>query len=103
LLVLVTALVVVIAMYVPDFCHLEAGTKVCGNKYSEVASTFSKCRARSGAILSIYNRINDCFERSLNCRALDTNSKEMQSIAAYIKWLGKDVAKRGKPIGSGFK
>jgi thiosulfate dehydrogenase len=51
----------------------------------------------------MYKRINDCFERSLNGRALDTNSKEMQSIVDYMKWLGKDVAKGVKPAGSGFK
>lgn len=84
-------------------CHLEAGTKVFGNNYSAVASTFPKYRARSGAIENMYKRINDCFERSLNGRAIDTASKEMQSIVAYMKWLGKDVPRGTKPAGSGFK
>lgn len=84
-------------------CHLDAGTKVFGNNYSAVASTYPKYRARSGAIENIYKRINDCFERSLNGQALDTTSKEMQAITAYIKWLGKDVPKGEKPIGSGFQ
>lgn len=84
-------------------CHLDAGTKVFGNNYSAVASTYPKFRARSGSIENIYKRVNDCFERSLNGRALDTTSKEMQGIVAYIKWLGKDVKKGEKPIGSGFK
>ncbi|MFO0358775.1 MAG: c-type cytochrome [Sphingobacteriaceae bacterium] len=84
-------------------CHLEAGTKVFGNNYSAVASTYPKYRARSGAIENIYKRVNDCFERSLNGNALDTNSKEMQAIVSYINWLGKDVEKGKKPEGSGFK
>ena len=84
-------------------CHLDAGTKVFGNNYSAVASTYPKFRARSGAIENMYKRINDCFERSLNGKGLDTNSKEMQAIVSYIKWLGKDVAKGVKPEGSGFK
>lgn len=84
-------------------CHLEGGTKVFGNNYSAVASTFPKYRARSGAIENMYKRINDCFERSLNGKALDTLSNEMQAIVSYMKWLGKDVAKGVKPIGSGFK
>lgn len=84
-------------------CHLEAGTKVFGNNYSAVASTYPKFRARSGAIENIHKRVNDCFERSLNGKALDTTSKEMQGIVAYIKWLGNDVKKGAKPIGSGFK
>lgn len=84
-------------------CHLEAGTKIFGNNYSAVASTYPKYRARSGAIETIYKRVNDCFERSLNGKVLDTNSKEMQGIVAYIKWLGKDVKKGDKPMGSGLK
>lgn len=84
-------------------CHLDAGTKVFGNNYSAVASTYPKYRARSGAIENIYKRVNDCFERSLNGKGLDTNSKEMQAIVSYIKWLGKDVEKGTKPEGSGFK
>jgi len=84
-------------------CHLDAGTKIFGNNYSAVAPTYPKFRARSGAIENIYKRVNDCFERSLNGTALDTNSREMQGITAYIKWLGKDVKKGVKPAGSGFK
>lgn len=84
-------------------CHLDAGTRVFGNNYSAVASTYPKYRARSGATEDIYKRINDCFERSLNGKALAVESKEMQAIAAYINWLGKDVLKGKKPAGSGFK
>ncbi|MBK7309398.1 MAG: c-type cytochrome [Sphingobacteriaceae bacterium] len=84
-------------------CHLDAGTKVFGNNYSAVASTYPKYRARSGGMENIYKRVNDCFERSLNGTALDTSSKEMQAIVNYIHWLGKDVPKNKKPEGSGFK
>lgn len=84
-------------------CHLDAGTKVFGNNYSAVASTYPKFRARSGSTENIYKRVNDCFERSLNGKALDTNSKEMQAIVAYINFLGKDVTKGEKPKGVGFK
>lgn len=84
-------------------CHLDAGTKVFGNNYGSVASTYPKFRARSGSMEDIYKRVNDCFERSLNGTALDTNSKEMQAIAAYIRFLGKDVPKGEKAAGSGLK
>jgi thiosulfate dehydrogenase len=83
-------------------CHLAAGTKYLGNNYSAVYSTYPKFRARSGAIETIYKRINDCMERSLNGKGLDTNSREMQSIYAYIKWLGQNVPKNLKPPGAGI-
>jgi thiosulfate dehydrogenase len=84
-------------------CHLDAGTKPYGNNYSAVASTYPKFRERSGRTESIYKRVNDCFERSLNGKALDTTSAEMQAIKAYICWLGKDVTKGEKPPGSGIE
>ncbi|MDP2176158.1 MAG: c-type cytochrome [Bacteroidota bacterium] len=84
-------------------CHLDAGTKVWGNNYGSVASLYPKFRARSGANENIYKRVNDCFERSLNGKSLDTLGKEMQAIKAYIEFLGTNVEKGKKAEGSGFK
>lgn len=84
-------------------CHLDAGTKIFGNNYSAVTSTYPKFRARSGQVENIFKRVNDCFERSLNGKALDTNSTEMSAIVAYINFLGKDVPKGDKPEGVGLK
>ncbi|MEO8770499.1 MAG: c-type cytochrome [Ferruginibacter sp.] len=83
-------------------CHLEAGTRFWGNNYGAVFSTYPKFRTRSGTIESIYKRINDCFERSLNGTSLDTTGKEMQAMYAYIKWLGRQVPKNNSPVGSGI-
>ncbi len=84
-------------------CHLDAGTKVFGNNYGSVFSTYPKFRARSGSVEDIYKRIGDCFERSLNGTPPDTNSKEMLAMVAYINWVGKDVPKGEKAKGSGLK
>jgi thiosulfate dehydrogenase len=83
-------------------CHLEAGTKNFGNNYGAVFSTYPKFRERSGQIESIYKRVSDCMERSLNGTTVDSNSYEYKAIYAYIKWLGKDVVKGKKPYGSGI-
>jgi thiosulfate dehydrogenase len=83
-------------------CHLDAGTKAWGNNYAAVYSTYPKFRERSGALETIPKRVNDCFERSLNGQSLDTNSKEMLAIVAYIKWLGVGLNKGDKPSGSGI-
>ena len=84
-------------------CHLEAGTKPWGNNFGAVASQYPKLRARSGKLESIEMRVNDCLQRSLNGQSIDSNSKEMRSIVAYIKWLGKEVPKGQKPKGSGIE
>lgn len=82
-------------------CHMISGTKPFANNYSAVYSTYPKFRARSGTTESIVKRINDCFERSLNGKKLDSTSREMSAMIAYIKWLGKDVPKGVTPNGTG--
>lgn len=84
-------------------CHLDAGTKPFGNNYGSVNSTYPRYRPRSGSVENLHKRINDCFERSLNGQPLDTTSKEMEAMTAYINWLGKDVPKGKKAAGSGLK
>lgn len=83
-------------------CHLAAGTKPWGNNYSSVSATYPRYRDRSGTIESIEKRVNDCLERSLNGNTLDSNSKEMRAIVAYMHWLGSNVSKGKKPLGSGI-
>ncbi len=84
-------------------CHLDAGTKVFGNNYASVAANYPRFRPRSGTVETVYKRINDCFERSLNGQALDTNGKEMKAIAAYILFLGEGVKAGTTPRGAGLK
>ncbi len=84
-------------------CHLNAGTKIFGNNFSAVASTYPKVRDRSGSLESIPKRINDCVERSLNGVALGEDSEEMKALVAYMNWLGKEVAKGESPNGVGLE
>lgn len=81
-------------------CHLKAGTQLYGNSYSAVFSNYPKFRARSGTVEDIQKRINDCIERSLNGEKLSSKSREMQALAAYINWVGKDVPKNETPVGA---
>lgn len=83
-------------------CHLEAGTKIMGNNYLAVYSTYPKFRARSAGTETIIKRISDCFERSLNGRKPDSASKEMRAMVSYMKWVGKDVPKGETPEGAGL-
>jgi thiosulfate dehydrogenase len=84
-------------------CHLDAGTKPWGNNYGSVASLYPRFRARSGTVENIYKRVNDCIQRSLNGKPLDSAGKEMQAIKSYIEFLGSNVEKGQKAEGSGFK
>ena len=84
-------------------CHLNAGTKTWGNNFSAVFSTYPRFRERSGTVENIYKRINDCIDRSLNGTVIDSSTKEMQAMAAYINWVGEKVPKKIKPKGSGIR
>ena len=84
-------------------CHLNGGTVPWGNNYGAVASMYPQIRARSGSLETIVKRISDCMERSLNAdNAIDSTSKEMKAIIAYMNWLGDGVPKKYKPKGSGI-
>lgn len=83
-------------------CHLDAGTRPWGNNYGAVWSTYPKFRERSGTMESIVKRVNDCIERSLNGKALDSASHEMLAIVAYMEWLGTGIGKGVKPKGTGI-
>ena len=84
-------------------CHLDRGTKIYGNNYGSVLSTYPTLKPRSGKIESAIDRVNDCLKRSLNGQPLDANSKEMRSIIAYFNFLGASVPKGKKAPGSGLK
>ncbi|HMG69154.1 MAG TPA: c-type cytochrome [Chitinophagaceae bacterium] len=84
-------------------CHIDAGAKSFGGSFSAVASTYPRYRERSGRIESIEFRINDCMLRSLNGKMIDSAGKEMQSMVAYLKWIGKNVPKNKKPAGAGLE
>lgn len=74
-------------------CHLDGGTVPFGNNFGKVYATYPKYRARNNGIQNIYDRINDCLQRSLNGKTMDTATREMQAIYAYFKWLGEEVPK----------
>ncbi len=81
-------------------CHLDAGTRLFGGNFALVASTYPKYRERSGRFESIEYRINECLQRSLNGKKIDSLSTEMRAMVAYIKWVGKNVPKGTKPPGT---
>lgn len=84
-------------------CHLDAGTRAYANSFAAVASTYPKYRDRSGRIESIEFRINECMERSLNGKKIDSTCKEMKAMVAYLKWVGKDALPGKRPRGAGIE
>lgn len=74
-------------------CHQDNGTKQFGLPWMGVSQTYPQYRGREDKVAGLEERINGCFERSLNGKYLAEDSKEMKAMVAYIDWLSKDMPK----------
>lgn len=83
-------------------CHLNAGTVPFGNNFGKVYATYPQYKARNNKIVSIYDRINNCLQRSLDGKAMDSNSREMKAMYAYLEWIGQGVPGGNKKGGTGI-
>lgn len=84
-------------------CHLDAGRMPYASPWVGVWGVFPEYRTRNARMNSLQDRINDCFERSMNGQALPLDSPEMGGILAYFWWLSKDVPTGLEVEGRGFK
>ena len=78
-------------------CHLEAGTKKFGLPIFGLVELFPQYSARLGAEITIEDRVNSCMSRSMNGRALPSDSPEMQAMVAYIRFLSSGVPAGRRP------
>lgn len=83
-------------------CHLNGGTKAYAAPYVGLSAVFPIYIGRENKIASLEERINGCFERSMNGSAIPTDSKEMRAIISYIKHLSKDASIGNRIEGQGF-
>jgi len=74
-------------------CHLDDGTRVNAAPLVGVYARFPQFRDRSNSVAIIEDRVNDCFQRSMNGRALPYDSREMRDIVAWLAFLS-----RGAPV-----
>lgn len=80
-------------------CHLDGGRQRYGLSFVGVADAYPRYMARENEERSLTQRINGCFERSMNGRALPADSPEIAAMIAYITFLGE--ASPGHPDGRG--
>jgi thiosulfate dehydrogenase len=84
-------------------CHLDAGLRNFANPFCAVCANYPKYRDRSGRVESIEFRVNECMERSLDGKPLDSLSAEMRAMVAYIRWVGEGVPKGVRPKGAAIE
>jgi thiosulfate dehydrogenase len=79
-------------------CHLKEGTLSYASPLAGLTTVFPAFTKRDGRVISIEQRIQECFERSENGTAPPAGSPEMVAVVAYMNWLSKGI-----PMGSTVK
>jgi thiosulfate dehydrogenase len=82
-------------------CHAMDGTQQRAIPLIGVYARFPQYRARSGKVDRLEDRVNDCFERSMNGRALDRASAEMRDLVTYMAFLSRGVPSGAQVDGQG--
>jgi len=83
-------------------CHLDGGLRRDALPWVGAYARFPQYRTRSGKVDLIEDRINDCFERSMNGRRLDPAGKDMRDIVAYFAFLSTGIPVGVPMDGQGF-
>ena len=73
-------------------CHLNAGTQQFALPLIGVYGVFPAYIARENEVRTLEERINGCFERSMNGKVMPVDGKEMKALVAYIQFLSTGVA-----------
>ena len=83
-------------------CHLLAGTKPFSMPLIGIIQRFPQYRGRENKIGTIEERINGCFERSMNGHMLPEDSNEMKAMVSYLKFLSRYAPQDGNVKGQGY-
>jgi thiosulfate dehydrogenase len=82
-------------------CHLNGGTVADGSPYVGISAFFPSYAARAGRVITLADRINGCFLRSMNGKALGVDSADMKAMVAYFDWMKRATKPGDKVAGRG--
>ncbi|MGC9197664.1 MAG: c-type cytochrome [Acidobacteriaceae bacterium] len=83
-------------------CHLQSGTAPHVAPMIDLAGLFPSFSKRAGHVITLQNRIQECFVRSENGKPLPVDSPQMKAMVAYIDWLSRDQDKAKPYPGRGL-
>ena len=84
-------------------CHLNAGQRERALPLVGVAGMFPEYNNRAARLISVADRVVDCFLRSENATGHgdgdlpSPTSKEVLAVSAYLSWLGRGYAVGANP------
>ena len=82
-------------------CHLGEGRVATAFPYFGVAVNYPQVISRVGRSVTVEERINGCFLRSMNGKELPVDSPEMSAMVAYLNWLSTGLPQHAKIEGAG--
>jgi thiosulfate dehydrogenase len=82
-------------------CHLDEGRRPGAVPFTGVYARFPQYRSRSGTVQTLEERINGCFERSLNGRPLPVDGRDMHDIVSYMAVLSVGIRVGDSVAGQG--
>ncbi|MBK5536925.1 c-type cytochrome [Pseudomonas sp. TH05] len=82
-------------------CHLNAGTVADGSPFVGVSAFFPGYAPRAGKTITLEERINGCFRRSMNGKPLPVQGTDMQAMVAYFDWMKNNTKPEDKVAGRG--
>jgi thiosulfate dehydrogenase len=83
-------------------CHLNGGRQKNASPWVGIWGVFPEYRPRNAKVNALQDRINDCFQRSMNGKPLPYDSDEMHGVLAYMHWLSQGVPTAMDVDGRGF-
>ncbi len=81
-------------------CHQNDGLKASSAPLTGSHARYPKYMPRTGAVVTLADRVNYCFTRSLAGNALPHGSREMEDILAYLAFISKGVPVGTKTAGA---
>jgi thiosulfate dehydrogenase len=80
-------------------CHLDNGRKLGAVPLYGTYGRYPQYIERAGGVVSIEDRVNFCFTRSLAGYRVPEHSSEMRDIVAYIAFLSRGIPAGADPAG----
>ena len=84
-------------------CHLQGARMPNAAPWVGLWGVYPEYEARSGRVITLADRINECFRRSMNGKPLPLDSVAMRGLLSFIWWLSTDVPTGVSVTGRGFK
>lgn len=76
-------------------CHANGGSVQNQSGFVGIWARFPQYNARGDKVITLADRINGCFERSMNGKRMPSDTPEMKAMLTYMQWLSQGV-----PVGA---